>query len=175
MIYVHFSSSLSSKLTLVINNDYICHYKPLFSCFYHGAIEDCCINSRKNDWFGHKSQMCGLVQAKFLIVLIAIVESNFEITRINFSLFLCQMLKWGKLYGFWVAPCGMIIQVESCHIWHVALVCFSMVLTFVVFYIWVSVTIETNFVYFGDFHDLEFVVGLEPFKGWTSSMKACVT
>jgi hypothetical protein len=47
----------------------------------------------------------------------------------------------------------------------VALVCFSKVPTFVVFYIWVSVTIETNFVYFGDFHDLEFVVGLEPLKG----------
>ncbi len=59
----------------------------------------------------------------------------------------------------------MIIQVESCYIWHVALVCFSMFLTFVVFYIWVSVTIEAIFVYFGDFHDLEFVVGLEPLKG----------
>jgi hypothetical protein len=34
-----------------------------------------------------------------------------------------------------------------------------------VFYIWVNVTIEAIFVYFGDFHDLEFVVGLEPLKG----------
>jgi hypothetical protein len=40
-----------------------------------------------------------------------------------------------------------------------------MFLIFVVFYIWVNVIIEAIFVYFGDFHDLEFVVGLEPFKG----------
>jgi hypothetical protein len=40
-----------------------------------------------------------------------------------------------------------------------------MFLTFVVFYIWVCVTIEAFFVYFDDFHDLEFVVGLEPLKG----------
>lgn len=45
------------------------------------------------------------------------------------------------------------------------MVCFSTFFTFVVFYIWVSVTFEAFFVYFGDFRNLEFVVGLEPFKG----------
>ncbi len=33
-IYVHFSSSLSSKLTLVTSHSCIYNYKPLFNCFY---------------------------------------------------------------------------------------------------------------------------------------------
>jgi hypothetical protein len=44
--------------------------------------------------------MCGLVHAKFLVMLIAIVESNFETTRINFSLFLCKLVKVGKILLF---------------------------------------------------------------------------
>jgi hypothetical protein len=70
MIYLHFSSSLSSKLTLVTNHNCICNYKPLFTCFYNYMLflpwchKDSCINSRKNGWFGHKSQMCGLVWTK---------------------------------------------------------------------------------------------------------------
>jgi hypothetical protein len=66
MIKVHFSSSFSSKL--VASHNCICNYKPLLSCFYHGATKDSYINSWKNGWFGHKLQMCGLEWTKFLVV-----------------------------------------------------------------------------------------------------------
>jgi len=42
------------------------------SHFYHGATEDSCINSKKNGWFGHKSQMCGLEWIEFLVLLVVI-------------------------------------------------------------------------------------------------------
>jgi hypothetical protein len=72
--YIHFSSSLSSKLTLVTSNSCICNYKPLLVVFtnighfYHGATKDNRINIWKNGWFEHKSQMCGLVWTKFLVM-----------------------------------------------------------------------------------------------------------
>jgi hypothetical protein len=56
--------------------------------------------------------MCGLVHEKFLVVLIAIVESNFETTRIDFSLFLCKVVKVGKSLWFLSCTMCMIIQVE---------------------------------------------------------------
>jgi len=40
------------------------------SYFYHGAMKDSHINSRKNGWFGHKLQTCGLVGTKLFVVFL---------------------------------------------------------------------------------------------------------
>ncbi len=56
------------------------------SHFYHGAIEDSCINSKKNGWFGHKSQMCGLEWIEFLVLLVVIeVEVTIEVKMTTIS------------------------------------------------------------------------------------------
>ncbi len=74
MIYVYFSFSFSSKLTLVTSINCICNYKPLcnhlcdYKSFLPNAMKDSHIYSHKNGWFGHKSQMHGLEWTWFLVV-----------------------------------------------------------------------------------------------------------
>ncbi len=61
-----FSSSFSSKLTLITSLSHICNYKPFCNwlCNYKsiilGAKKDNCIYNCKIDWFGHKLQTHGL-------------------------------------------------------------------------------------------------------------------
>jgi hypothetical protein len=73
MIYVHFSLSLSSKLTLVANHNAYAtmnHFLIIFtitSRFYHGATKNSCINNQwliwrqvANVWFGMDKIPCSV-------------------------------------------------------------------------------------------------------------------
>jgi hypothetical protein len=53
----------------VITNHFLVVFTTT-SHFFHGTKKDSHINNRKNGWFGHKLQMCGLVWTKFHVVFL---------------------------------------------------------------------------------------------------------
>ncbi len=79
----------SSKSTLIASISCICNYKPFCNClcdyklFLPSAMED----SRKNCWFGHKSQMHQLEWTKFLVMC--------------FDVWLQRLWSWSQTGGDW--------------------------------------------------------------------------